>query len=68
MWLKMKNLNIFGEGLPKERGAWTLCKFKGDMARKRGKHFWGEGVDTPMHTMIHPHIAGLIPLSDKEPT
>ena len=39
MWLKMKNLNIFGEGLPKKRGAWKLCKFKGDMARKRGKHF-----------------------------
>ena len=39
MWLKMKNLNIFGEGLPKKRGAWTLCKFKGDLARKRRKHF-----------------------------
>ena len=36
-------------GLPK-RGAWTVCRFKGGLARKRGVVFL-RGVDTPMNTM-----------------
>ena len=39
-------------GLPKKRGAWTVCRFKRGCTRNRG---WGEGlieVDTPMHTVI----------------
>ena len=30
-------------------GAWTVCRFKGDLAKKRWC-FWGE-VDTTMNTM-----------------
>ena len=34
-----------------KRGAWTVCRFKECLAKKRGGEcFWG-GVDTPMHTM-----------------
>ena len=35
------------EGWLLKKGAWTICRFKGRLARW---YFWG-GVDTPMHTM-----------------
>ena len=31
-----------------KRGAWTICRFKGGLARKKGAGI----VDTPMHTMM----------------
>ena len=35
-----------------KRGAWTLCQFKGGLARKRGGVFEREGrLDIPIHTM-----------------
>ena len=49
----MKNQYRGGDFL--KRGSWTVCQFKGCLARKRGVFFFGGGeggVDTPMHTMI----------------
>ena len=38
--------------MPKKGWAWTVCRFKGGVARKGGGCFGrGVGVDTPMHTM-----------------
>ena len=45
----MKNQYIAGNLL--ERGAWTVCRFKGGLEKRGGWCFWGRGVDTPMHTM-----------------
>ena len=44
----MKNQYRGGDCL--KRGAWTVCRFKGSLARKR-RWCFGEGVDTPMHIM-----------------
>ena len=41
-----------------KKGAWIVCQFKGDFARKRGWCFWG-GVDAPMHTMVTHKFCGL---------
>ena len=36
-----------------KKGAWAVCRFKGEgLARKRGVLFL-KGVDTPMRTMSH---------------
>ena len=36
-----------------KRGAWTFCRFKGGLGKKeRGVLLKGEGVDTPMRTML----------------
>ena len=37
-----------------KRKAWTVSRFKGSLAKKRGVMFLraGEGVDTLMHTMV----------------
>ena len=44
--------NQYRGGLPKKGETWTVCQFKGGLARKRGGEcFWGV-VDTPMHTMV----------------
>ena len=37
--------------LPK-KGAWTVCRFKGSLARKRGLVFLRRGVDTLMDTIV----------------
>ena len=44
--------NQYREGDCLKRGVWTVCQFKGGLARKRGWYFSGrEEVDAPMHTM-----------------
>ena len=32
-------------------GAWTVCKFKGGLAKKEGVMFFEGGLILPMHTM-----------------
>ena len=60
-WGSLKN-PIFRVGLTKnqyrggnclKRGAWTVCRFKGETWQERGGGVFeeGEGVDTLMHTM-----------------
>ena len=65
MGLRMKNFNIFGVhqtvwlsgggsqktrgGLPK-KGAWTVCRFRGHLAKEKGVVFL-RGAHIPMHTM-----------------
>ena len=45
--------NQYREGDCLKRGAWTVCWFKGVLARKSGWCFWGGGGgDNPMHTML----------------
>ena len=34
-----------------KRGAWTVCRFKRGLSKKKGMVFVSEGVDTPMHTI-----------------
>ena len=34
-----------------KRGAWTVCRFKRGLGKKKGVVFVCEGVDTPMHTI-----------------
>ena len=34
--------------MPKNRGTWTVCRFKGGFVKKRGLR---RGFDTPMHTV-----------------
>ena len=50
----------FGGGLYEEsicrgdclkRGAWPVCRFKGELSKKGGGVF-ERGVDTPIHTMV----------------
>ena len=42
-------------------GAWTVFRFKGALARKSGVVFLrGEGVKTPMHTMIYIFVCMFI--------
>ena len=50
-----KPIQIGGGGGGKEGagGPWTLCRFKGGLARKRGVVFLRR-VDTPMHIMVLP--------------
>ena len=39
--------------MPKKgEGAWRVWRFKGGLGKKEGDVFEGEGVDTPMHTII----------------
>ena len=35
----------------KKGGAWTVCRFKGELGKKEGVVFW-EVVDTPMDTIL----------------
>ena len=44
----MKNQCIEGDCL--KRGAWTVCRFKRGLSKKKEAVFLGGG-DTPMHTM-----------------
>ena len=46
----MKNRYRGGDYL--KRGAWTVCRFKGELGKKEGVVFLRGEVDTPMHTMI----------------
>ena len=56
----LKNLIFSGGFIKKQyiggnclkRRAWTVCKFKGGLLKKRGVMFLKGGVDTPIHTMI----------------
>ena len=55
--------HIEEEGLAKGEGAWTVCRFKGGLARKKGVLFWGGGeVDTPMH-ISHYSRTDLVPVT-----
>ena len=46
-----KKNNIEGKDCLKRGGAWTVCRFKGELGKKKGEWcFWGV-VDSPMHTM-----------------
>ena len=43
--------------MPK-KGAWTVCRFKGELGKKEGGGLFEEGVDTPMHTMRPSFLKG----------
>ena len=74
MGLRMKNFNIMGvpwkirflkggswkASMPKKVGAWTVCRFKRWLGKKRGWCFWG-GFDTPIHTMITKVFLSVFP-------
>ena len=65
MGLRIKNFNIsevpwkiwFLRGGHKKPtclkwGAWTVCRFKKGLDKKRGFWYFWEGLDTPMHIMM----------------
>ena len=59
MWVGEFTKNQFNIewGLSKKKGARTVCRFGwggGGLRKKEGVFFWGEGVNTTMHTMYNP--------------